>query len=524
MVRTRSDGLTFGGSDRFPVYEGFLAHEPPREVVTRTDILREWLPRVGVAFAAGLAGVAGSYLLTGRRPAFVVTPFDALVVAYTPDAIVGWAITTLGDVGHQLAFLMAILLAGAVLGVTALPALIALHQDQDLLALILGAVLPGLTALAVTGAPASGIGAGFGAGLVLVGTWLGPGRDVTVDHSARRSVLGAVAAAVGIGTLSVLVRGTGSEPTSSGVDIPEDARPAVTDALTQAREQSLDVEGLEPLVSTDFYEVDINNINPEVEREGWTLSVTGAVDTEREYTFADLQAMGREDRFVTLRCVGDYLNGRKMDNALWTGVPADAILEQVSPQGEFVMLRAADNYYNEFPIEALWPGMLAYEMNGRPLPRRHGAPVRALVPGHWGEINVKWLTEIEVLDRPAEGYWEQRGWNGTGPVETVAKLWQTNHLDGGVVEVAGHAYAGTRGIDTVEVSADGGQTWTEAELSEPLPGDDVWRQWRHRYQASEQHEVVVRAIDGTGAVQIPEKEGPRPNGATGWVSERIRPP
>jgi hypothetical protein len=186
-------------------------------------------------------------------------------------------------------------------------------------------------------------------------------------------------------------------------------------------------------------------------------------------------------------------------------------------------LHGADAYYNEFPIDALWPGLLAYRMNGRPLPRAHGAPVRALVPGHWGEINVKWLTEIEVRDEDTMGYWEHRGWHGTGPVNTVAKLWQTRSLGSGRYEVAGHAYAGTRGIEAVEVSTDEGDTWVEAELSEPLPGDDVWRQWRHEYGAGGWHEVIVRARDGDGNLQIPEEDGPRPDGATGWVSETVGP-
>lgn len=188
------------------------------------------------------------------------------------------------------------------------------------------------------------------------------------------------------------------------------------------------------------------------------------------------------------------------------------------------MLRAADGYFVEFPREALESGMLAYQMNGRDLPRGHGAPVRALIPGHWGEVNTKWLSEIEVLEEPADGYWEQRGWHGTGPVNTVAKLHVTNRLRDGQIEVAGHAYAGTRGVERVEVSTDGGETWADATLSEPLPGEDVWRQWVHRYEPSDgPHEVVVRAVDGEGRLQPKEKSGAFPSGSTGWVSKTVRP-
>ncbi len=234
--------------------------------------------------------------------------------------------------------------------------------------------------------------------------------------------------------------------------------------------------------------------------------------------------MAEEHRFKTLRCVGESLNGKKMDNALWTGVPISALLEKTTVSDECcVMFRAADDYYEEFPLAALEDGFLAYEMNGQPLPRSHGYPVRALIPGHWGEINVKWITEIQVLEQKAEGFWEKKGWHGTGPVNTVAKLHAVNHLDGGEIQVGGHAYAGTRGIQRVEVSTDGGASWTDATLSEPLPGTDVWRQWEHTYETSGPHEVVVRATDGNGNLQPKTQENAYPNGSSGWVSKRIEP-
>jgi DMSO/TMAO reductase YedYZ molybdopterin-dependent catalytic subunit len=187
------------------------------------------------------------------------------------------------------------------------------------------------------------------------------------------------------------------------------------------------------------------------------------------------------------------------------------------------MLRAEDGYYEEFPLAALEPGLLAFGMNGRTLPSEHGAPVRALVPGHWGEVNVKWLTEIDVLEEEATGYWEKRGWHGTGPVNTVAKLSTKGVRQDDTAYVAGHAYAGTRGIDRVEVSIDGGSTWQAATLSEPLPGDDVWRQWRYGFQPEGSHEVVVRAIDGTGTLQPRERSDAFPSGATGWVRTTFEP-
>ncbi|MBZ6495239.1 molybdopterin-dependent oxidoreductase [Natrinema longum] len=499
--------------------------------------VRPWLPPVAVALAAGLAAVGGSYLAVGRRPAFVATPIDRLVVALSPDALVAVAITELGTLGHQLAFLTAIALTCVCFGLAALPGVLLLWGRgpvRETLArrgampaagVVVGTALPGAIAFGLTGSPISSAATAAGAGLVSLVTVavaaLAADGDATLGSLGRRRVLGAVGSAVGLSVLGVFVRGTGEESVPPGLEIPADARPAVRESLTRAKEQSLAVEGLEPLVSTDFYEVDIANVDPAVDREEWSLSITGAVEAEAEYEFADIEAMPLEDRFVTLRCVGDQLNGRQMDTALWSGVPVEALLEEATPRGTRVILHGADGYYNEFPLEALRPGLLAFRMNGRPLPRAHGAPLRALVPGHWGEINVKWLTEIEVRDEETMGYWEHRGWHGTGPVETVAKLWQVNRLGGGRIEVAGHAYAGTRGIEAVEVSTDGGDTWVDAELSDHLPGEDVWRQWRHEYGAGGRHDVIVRARDGNGDLQIPEADGPKPDGATGWVSETV---
>ncbi|MFC6726505.1 molybdopterin-dependent oxidoreductase, partial [Halobium palmae] len=224
----------------------------------------------------------------------------------------------------------------------------------------------------------------------------------------------------------------------------------VTDRmLAEAEGLNLGIGGLEGLVSgDDFYTVDINNVDPDLNADDWSLSVTGAVANAFELTYDDLLAREAAHRFVTLRCVSDPINGRNMDTDLWSGVPIESLLSEAEPQGEYVVLRAADDYYEEFPLSAFEGGLLAFAKGGEALPRKHGYPLRALVLGHWGEVNVKWLTEIEVHEEPVTGFWEKKGWHGTGPVNTVAKLHSTVR-DGSRVTVAGHAYAGTRGIERV---------------------------------------------------------------------------
>jgi DMSO/TMAO reductase YedYZ molybdopterin-dependent catalytic subunit len=492
------------------------------------DRSRTWLADATVGVAAGLASLAGSFAVAGDTPAFVGAALSGLLTVLTPGVVVTVVIGTLGSLGQPLLFASALGLW------TVVVAALAVAARRRLLAPVAGAVVAaGVVAagLWLTDAPLAAVAAGVSAGLV---TFVAsPAVDGAFPVSfGRRRVLRAGAAAGLLALAGGLVGARTLRPTTGDAS---DLDPQVDRLLAVAAERSFDVAGLEGLVSGDFYQVDINSVDPDLDAESWSLTVTGAVDEARTYDFADLTALPAEHRFVTLRCVGEPLNGRKMDTALWTGVPLTALVDDL-PEECCVMLRAADGYYEEFPLSALRNAFLAYRMNGSPLPRGHGRPVRVLVPGHWGEINVKWVTEVEVLADPADGYWEERGWHGTGPVNTVAKLHAVNRLGGGRVEVAGHAYAGTRGVDRVEVSTDGGDSWTTADLSTPLPGatpadggeaggvaEDAWRMWRHEFDAAERTEVVVRAVDGTGAVQPGEPADAFPSGASGWVRRRVSP-
>jgi len=490
------------------------------------QVLHSGLTRAAVALAGGVAAMAGSYAVVGGSPAFVAAAIANTTVTLAPGFLVTFAITVLGDLGSKLAYWAGLATTAVALGLVVATARIAIRRLNRPLAAPLGvAVGVGLAAAALSGSAVSAVGAAVGAALVSTVVDLGrtdaDAASGTTDGSRRAVLSGAVAVAFGLLALGGRqVLATDREDDEEQVPIPDD----VAAMLEDARAKSFDVEFLEPLVSDQFYTVDIANVDPDPAREDWSVRIHGAVGEETTYTFEDIDAMDHEHRFETLRCVGESLNGRKMDTAVWTGVPLMNLLESADLQGEYVMLRAADGFYEEFPVDALETGFVAVGMNGRSLPREHGAPARALIPGHWGEINVKWLTEIEILDEPATGYWEKRGWHGTGPVNTVAKLWTENRLDDGRVEVAGPAYAGTRGIERVEVSVDGGSTWNDAQLSDPLPGDDVWRQWVYRYDPPDgAHEVVVRATDGLGTLQPEDEQRAYPSGPSGWVSKTVEP-
>ena len=479
---------------------------------------------LGLAGLAGAAGVAGSFAVAGYTRSFVVAPIDAAVVTATPGPVVAFMIQNVGAEAHLLHIGLALAMAVGLFGAVALGGT---RVAERLGSRLVGGLLAGLVAWTLAAlltrapAPAAGAAVPVAAAAVAGARHAPPELD-----ASRRRVLGGVA-----GTVAFLGAATGVGVLRSGTD-PLGAAPGADDAqvrLQEAGERSLSLESdqLPGLVSEigNFYNVDIAEFEPELPAEEWSLTVTG--ETERELTvdFADLRERPVEHRFVTLRCVGEDLNGRKLDTAVWTGTPIGPLLDAVDPEGECgcVVLRGDDGYFVEYPVEVLRDGFLAWGMNGKELPAQHGHPVRILAPGHWGETNVKWLTEVEVLDREMDGYWEQRGWEGTGPVNTVAKLWDegVTRLGDGRVELAGHAYAGTRGVDAVEVSTDGGDTWVEATLSDPLPDEDVWRQWRHRFTPEGTHEVVVRAVDGTGTVQASERSDSFPSGASGWVRRTV---
>ena len=152
--------------------------------------------------------------------------------------------------------------------------------------------------------------------------------------------------------------------------------------------------------------------------------------------------------------------------------------------------------------------LLAYEMNGMPLPHRHGYPLRMIVPGYFGEKNVKWLTRVEVTDANAKGFYEAQGWGPDFIVPTRSRIdvpenWSSFSLGklSGPIEVKGVAYGGDRGVSRVELSFDG-QTWNDAEIYYS-GGKLGWSLWRTQWTPATagDYMVVVRATDGEGRVQ-----------------------
>ena len=506
------------------------------------DTLRRYIHGYGyqafIGFLAGVAGVCGSFAVSGNTQAFVGVSMSSLLIDGTPGPVVDIILENLGKYGKPFAFASAIALSVAIIGGMSFGGIVlGRYARRRYVSAVLAFLLTALVVTAMTGVlTASFASAVAAAGVVALFDYRyedkEPGREFQPKpDKERRRALQASAGGIGIVGASYLAGRFRTpdeerEPLGEGGSSP----PEVQTMLDEADEKSLDLTNAPGLVSEigEFYQIDINTVSPRVNREEWQLEFTGQVDEEMTLTYDELTSMEeeRENRFISLRCVGDDLNGRQMDNAVWTGVPLEPLVEEAGPNADYVVMHGYDDFFNTVPVEVLRDGFLAYGMNGEVLPRPHGHPVRILLPGHWGEVNVKWVREVEFVEEDEEGYWERRGWDGTGRVNRVAKLWSRGtNRDEGTIRVGGHAYAGLAGVETVEVSTDGGDTWKEATLSERLDTEDrdVWRQWAYEWDADEgeEYEVVVRMIDENGEVQEEERSGSSPDGATGWVSGTV---
>jgi DMSO/TMAO reductase YedYZ molybdopterin-dependent catalytic subunit len=261
-----------------------------------------------------------------------------------------------------------------------------------------------------------------------------------------------------------------------------------------------------------FYCVTKNVIDPKVNIDLWHLEIGGLVQNPATWRFQDLAGFTPTTQETTLMCISNGLDAGLISNAVWKGLPLRDLLDQagVLSGATRVRLQGVDNYADTIPLEkAMEPTtLLAYEMNGVPLPDRHGYPLRMIVPGYFGEKNVKWLTRVEVTDANAKGFYEAQGWGPDFIVPTRSRIdvpdnWSSFSLGklNGPIEVKGIAYGGDRGVSRVELSFDG-QTWSDAEIYYS-GGKLGWSLWRTQWTpaAAGDYMVVVRATDGEGRVQ-----------------------
>ncbi len=363
-----------------------------------------------------------------------------------------------------------------------------------------------------------------------------------IDYKKRALLRAAMASAV---ALPILYLGLNRLFPTQEVQPPSSFSLSLLPLQSKSKPLGFEDPRLAPLLDSEvtptylFYRIDINPIVPVVDATSWTLTVKGLVNNPLTITYEEIKAMPPVKEYATLQCVSNKIGGDLTSTALWKGVRLKDILQkaQVKPGAKYIAVRCYDGYDVGIPLERglLDGSILAYEMNLAPLTSEHGYPVRAIVPGLYGMMNPKWITEIELVDNVYEGYWARNGWTnvatedthsfivipGQAPVRDRFRnldVENINIVPGQKVPVAGIAFAGDRGIAKVEVSTDGGVTWKSASIKDPL-SKYTWVLWTAGFTpatAQGNYRIVVRATDKTGKIQTAEVRPPFPDGATGY--------
>ena len=279
-----------------------------------------------------------------------------------------------------------------------------------------------------------------------------------------------------------------------------------------------------PITPNDSFYITSYRTPPFILSQNWLLSIKGLVKYPLAISYPQLLARPRVSEVVTVECVGNDVAGEAIGTAEWEGVPLKTLLDEakVDRRGYDVLLRAADGYTDSLTLDRVMTGdvLVAHRMNGETLPSGHGYPARIIVPGHYGMKHVQWLTDIEVVSHDYHGYYPQKGWTDDATVKTMS--WISDPQDGDILPfektmmMQGYAFAGTRGIRAVEVTTNGGQSWTPATLMPEL-SPYAWVFWKYRWTPDTpgDHRILVRAIDGTGERQTNIKQKPFPDGASG---------
>lgn len=310
------------------------------------------------------------------------------------------------------------------------------------------------------------------------------------------------------------------------------ALPDPVDALAPIPDGAdLGIDGVEPFLTPDdeFYRIDTALIVPRVPAEGWTLRLSGRVDSPLEFSYGDLLDRELVEMDITLTCVSNVVGGYLVGNGRWLGIPLSELLEEAGydPEADQIVGRSVDGYTCGFPTEAAFdrPAMVAIGMNGEPLSATRGFPARLVVSGLYGYISAtKWLNEIELTTfADFDQYWVPRGYADRAPIKPSTRIDVPRAgatIDAGETTIAGVAWAQPHGISAVEVRIDGGD-WQEAELAEDV-ADDTWRQWRLDWEAEQgTHRITARCTDGRGEVQTEERTDPVPDGASGWMTSFV---
>jgi sulfite dehydrogenase (cytochrome) subunit A len=324
-----------------------------------------------------------------------------------------------------------------------------------------------------------------------------------------------------------------------------------------------------PITPNDafFVRYHLSDLPYNLDPDKFTLEVKGKVDKPLKLSLRDLRKMrateivavnqcsGNSRGFFEPRVAGGQLGNGAMGNARWLGVPLKAVLEMAGVQSgaKQVVFGGMDGPASDrtpdfakaldFDHAADGEVMLAYGMNGAPLPFLNGFPLRLIVPGYYGTYWVKHVNEITVIDNVFDGFWMKSAYRipdtpdnsiepGTTPKATIpinrftVRSFVTSVADGaklraGGTTLQGIAFDSGKGIKGVAVSTDGGKTWAQATLGKDL-GKYSFREWKLPVKlAAGSHDLKVRATSNSGETQ-PDQPRWNPAGYLRNVVETVR--
>lgn len=299
------------------------------------------------------------------------------------------------------------------------------------------------------------------------------------------------------------------------------------------------------------------------DRDAWEVSIEG-VRNPGKMTVGDLKTVGVTTVAAVLQCSG---NGRAFfphkasgtqwsvgaaGCVIWSGVPVAALVAAMGgvASGKRFMTGTGGEKLpagidpksaqveRSVPLDALEDALLAWELNGDPLPLAHGGPLRLVIPGYYGVNNVKYLNRLAFTEDETHAKIQASGYR-VRPVGEKGKpgqpsMWKMNvkswinHPGGsvraGMVQINGVAFGGTTGVRLVEVSVDGGKTWDDAQFIGPDLGKYAWRQFVYAARLKPgTYTLVSRAMDDDGTEQpAGRKENHRGYGHNGWRDHGIQ--
>jgi DMSO/TMAO reductase YedYZ molybdopterin-dependent catalytic subunit len=336
-------------------------------------------------------------------------------------------------------------------------------------------------------------------------------------------------------------------PDRPATELSDPADISIAELQLAARNHGMPLEVLrEPVTPVGLHYLLIHYDIPQVDPASWRLVVDGHVGAELTLGLADLRQFPPHEVVATMECAG---NGRArleprpvsqpwlleaVGTGRWRGARLVDVLERAGVQEHAVEVlftgldRGVENgeeqlFQRSLPLaEALGEDvLLAYELNGGPLPPQHGFPLRLLVPGWYGMTNVKWLSRLTLADTPFAGYQQARGYRlrerEDDPGTPLSRMYpralmvppgipdfmtRERTLDAGPCAIEGRAWSGHAPVSGVEVSTDDGATWSPAVLDPEDLGRWAWRRWCFDWDARPgTHVLSCRARDEVGNEQ-----------------------